>query len=458
MKFFEANGLWFPADDPDNAVGGTLRFSPDGLRLSLLGSFLTAWTARVQEYPVIHGVVGSNPYGHYATIFDGLRASSTIDTPGITSEIITASRAILGDEHLESENRAFDSAYVEYTYLLEWFGRRALRSRPSDRLEETFVIRYSKPILLEAPIPGGILKLGYSATTHQDVRSAKIDLRAEVVFEPRRQISSIEFSGNYIKRFQDLLSFATNTPNGVEKVEFFGDFDERFDLKIRKKFGFIYDAIFRVEERKAHLFPQDMLFTFKDSQEADIDIFGSWFDFTTKHAAFCTVYFAALYREPPYLDQKFSRLMSAFTLLCTSMLGTTDRTEGFLGELESLASSHFAEQDLGLLQHVLPTGGEVEMPFRMLELLERHSGIMKQVIPDDFRSFVRSITDTLAFVERRQAPNNRPHLQGTEMLHSIDRVRWLVKVIILSELGFPCDKIASLVESNKYFNHLKTIS
>jgi hypothetical protein len=78
MKHFESNGLWFPADDSANAVGGKLHYDSEGLNLRLLGSFREGWSAGQERYPTIRGVVDENPYGTFVTLFDCLRTHSRI--------------------------------------------------------------------------------------------------------------------------------------------------------------------------------------------------------------------------------------------------------------------------------------------------------------------------------------------------------------------------------------------
>src|SRR4051794_31946823 len=100
MKHFETSGLWYPYDDPNNAVGGTLKFDDKGLQLVLLGTFRQGWSPEAERYPVIHGVVGESPYGAFVTLIDNFRTAQKFNMVGATSEKIRCHLAMVGNFHL----------------------------------------------------------------------------------------------------------------------------------------------------------------------------------------------------------------------------------------------------------------------------------------------------------------------------------------------------------------------
>ena len=146
--------------------------------------------------------------------------------------------------------------------------------------------------------------------------------------------------------------------------------------------------------------PSDMLFTFSDTQEQGLNIFQNWLDFTERHQSFCTVFFANLYAEPRFLNDRFASLMLAFTLLATRIGEVSERTKLFLGDVEAALNSHFSDEEREFLGHVIPTGAEIEMPYHLLRLLQENADTMGPFI-EDMPGFVRSVSDTLGFFERR---------------------------------------------------------
>jgi hypothetical protein len=198
-----------------------------------------------------------------------------------------------------------------------------------------------------------------------------------------------------------------------------------------------------------------MLFTYADCRNIDLNIFQGWLDFSQRHRAFCEVYFGHIYVKPKYLDERFSRVVAALTLLCSTTEETSDRTKLFLKAVEAAMTANFPEEERELLGHVIPTSSEVELPIRLRRSLREYSVLMDQLI-DDFTAFVQAVSDTLSFVERR-VEGPRPPLRGAKLLYAIEKLHVIIKIIVLKELGFNDDNVNILLNRNVKFNYLKTL-
>lgn len=455
MKYFTASGLWFLGDDPENRVAGTLRYSEHGLHLKLMGGFRGGWSPRSEPYPVIHGVVGKNPYGEYVTLIDCFTKRTKLSSAGIGSETIYCTRGIAGESHLPPNHDEYEALDLKLTYLKEWFGRRAVESQivPGERF--AMDIRYRSPESVRYSIGGESLTLGASAKTRESVYDFNITQEVQFYIKPLPRCTADKLHDVYVRPLQNLLSFATDTPNAVDEIRLRGDKVRLGGAEWSRKYHFIYNPIFRLKGRKKHLIPGDMLFTFDEAADAGLNIFENWLGFTSRHEAFCTIYFASLYGPSRYLDEKFVRLMSAFTLLSTSLGGGSQRTNQFSEEIDTLSGNRFTVEERALLGHVLPTGPEIEMPFHLLRLLEENRPIMSQVIGEDFSVFVKSVSETMAYVERRSVAGGRPPLWDMAMHYAMEKLRILIKIIMLKELGFGDEQVSGLIERNKRFIYLK---
>ena len=134
-----------------------------------------------------------------------------------------------------------------------------------------------------------------------------------------------------------------------------------------------------------------------------------------------------------------------------------ERTTRFLENIHELAAGSYTEEERTLLAPLLPTGPEIEMPLRLLDLLEEHRPLMRQVIGDDLSGFVSTISNTLGFVERRTASEGHPPIQGDELHYAIQKISLLIKIVMLKELGFKNERIATFIERNPYFIHMKFV-
>ncbi len=118
-----------------------------------------------------------------------------------------------------------------------------------------------------------------------------------------------------------LLTFATDTPNEIDDITYSGPEDAE---GISPSYHVVFEPIFRLKDDKRSLHQSDMLFTFGDCQNHVPNIFQNWLYFTERTQSFCTVYFANVYAEPRYLNDRFVSLMRAFALLSTALGEVSD--------------------------------------------------------------------------------------------------------------------------------------
>lgn len=453
MKLFKASGLWFRADEPENQVAGTLRFSESGLQLKLLGGFRGGWSPDVQAYGIIQGVVGDSPYGEFVSLYDCFQTGKSLRSQGIGSETIRCRRAYMGDDYLFEEDAEIRSISLKTSFLYDW-------SRAKDVNELKLIqapwnevgVQDTFPEPVRFDIDDAVVSVGVGYTIHRGSRESGITASSSIGITPRTPLKAKAIPGKFIRRLCDLLSFATDRPNAVEEVTL----TQTEGTKVSKGHHLIYDRIFRLKDERSGLYEGDMLFSLSEAIDAGLNIFQRWLDFTNKNANFCTVYFASLYAQPRYLDEKFQRLISAFTLLCGPLLEATPQTIQFVEDISRTFNRSFTDEDRLLLYHLLPTPPKVQMTLDMRRLLEEHARLMGQVI-GDFDEFVVAVSTTLRYIETREEPQGHPRFEGAELYYAMQKIRVLIKILVLGQLGFDGSRIASFIERNKDFLHMKAL-
>jgi hypothetical protein len=149
-------------------------------------------------------------------------------------------------------------------------------------------------------------------------------------------------------------------------------------------------------------------------------------------------------------------LISAFTLLCGSLLEASPQTIQFAEDISRTFHESFTDRDRSLLYHLLPTPPQVQMMLDMRRLLEEHARLMGQVI-GDFDEFVMAVSNTLRYIETREEPHDRPKFEGAELLYAMQKIRVLIKILVLGQLGFDGSRVASFIERNKDFLHMRAL-
>jgi len=451
MKHFEASGLWY-TDDPANAVSGTLRFDGQGLLLTLLGGFRKGWSPGGQRYPIIRGVVGESPYGAFVTLIECFTTESKFNMVGATSEKILCHKAVVGDLHLSEGPARFESLELDYTHLTEWVGQGGLNVEEKLGIDKTYLANYRKPENVRLPFGDQTLTLGFKFNASQETHRVTMTEAARLIIEPVGEVTPATIGQEYVRTLQNLLTFATDTPNAEEEIVYSNNTN---DQGLTPRLSLLYSRIFKSKLITKPLDPWDILFTYAVTQAAGLNVFQRWLEFSAKHKEFCSVYFTHLYARPKYLEDKFAKALSAFALLASSHAEPSEGSKQYLADVESAMTTRFPVDERELLGHLIPTGPEVEMPLRLLRLMRENAHLMGQVI-EDFPTFVRSISDTLGSIQRR-AEGARSPLKGSDLLHAMDKIHLLTKVIMLKELGFAEETVRTLIERNEQFNFLKTV-
>ncbi|HWE38784.1 MAG TPA: hypothetical protein VG406_19705, partial [Isosphaeraceae bacterium] len=214
MKYFEASGLWYPSDDPANAVGGTLKFNVTGLQLFLLGSFRQGWSPRPEPYPFIYGVVGDSPYGTFVTLIDCFRTGQKFNSVGATSESIRCNRAVVGNCHLPEEGSRFGSLELDFSYLNEWVGPGGIKieERPISK-DDTYLVSYKKPNITDFTFGDKSVILGFNFKSKEDIHKVSLSEEARLVVQPVGELKPAALGQDSIQNLQNLLSLATDRPN-----------------------------------------------------------------------------------------------------------------------------------------------------------------------------------------------------------------------------------------------------
>jgi hypothetical protein len=456
MKRFKVDGLWSTTREGKNMVPGFLRNGRSGLSLHLLGSFKEGWTPNaLGRYEKLYGVIGQGLEGMYATLFDCLTESTTVNTSSVRSEKLRCSRAVIGDDLAPEEPLKFDSLEYDFTYLDNWVGKsHVITELPLGEKKEAS-IRYNQPEPIEFPVDDFKIQIGFTANFVRSLSEATIREKSQITIEPIGEGFAEEASIRHLSPLQNLLTFATGAPNEVDRALLQGGRISYGNFDVPKRFSLYYTPVFRLRGPKEKLHPVDMLFNLEDVLHVGLNIFQKWYDFVRSHGSFVDIYFAHIYSPAKFISDRFRNVMMAFRLLCTPSLEVPERTKSFLRAIDEAAAAHFDGPERAWLGQALPIGDEVEMPFRLMRSLQKNGDVMSLLI-DDFHEFVTVICRTLEYVERRTPEPSGLLFQGGDLYHAIEKVRWLIKLMALRELGFDDEALKRLALRNKNFTFLRS--
>src|SRR5262249_29769904 len=182
--------------------------------------------------------------------YDCLTNSLSLGPGGVASTTVVMPKAMIGEGYAPIDAAQFESVDFTISYLSDWYGRTGLTAEwvtPDDDIGIT--LGYRRPRFERVTLEDRTLILGYSFSSHQGNHRATISEEAHIVVQPLRGMTADRTIVRYIKPMQDLLTFATNTANEVESIQFREPLSED-NTESRRAYNWIQNMIFRLENKQ----------------------------------------------------------------------------------------------------------------------------------------------------------------------------------------------------------------
>lgn len=460
MQSIDAMGLWHLPSAPADRVAGKLTFSAkDGFRLSLIGS-LTAGPPRFTHvsYPVIHGILTAHPFGRFVTLQGCNQIAHSIGMPGLSTETIRPRIGYFGAQLLESTEPVFDEVRVRYTHLSDWSGpSRFVRSaleRISD--EGRISISYDRPDSLKLKVDNDTVDLCQVIAFESTAHEVSLQERASFAVMKSERLSTSDFVSSIVVPLQNLLTLATEAPNGIESLEFV-----RRDLTFAgtthpAPFTVLFQPIFSSDVSVRPLHDHRMLFSLEDIRGMEQGVLQRWMSFSKEFRSFCEVYFSERYAPSHFIDIRFLMAIEAASLFFACDGSTDGPASAALRDVQARLLSAVPGQLLReWTERLLPRPVEIDLPWHLQRVMQKHGSVMSPLISESFDQFIGRVVAAKTAIGQRRRPEGSEPSRGHVLLWIMDRLDVLLKASILGYLEFPSDRIVELFNRNARYQYLK---
>ena len=114
-------------------------------------------------------------------------------------------------------------------------------------------------------------------------------------------------------------------------------------------------------------------------------------------------------------------------------------------------------KNLRWLANVMPTVAEVSLPCNLASTLDDHRDLMAPLIGNDVEGFVDHVLITRKYCQYRDSALQANVPQGAELYWLTEKLKVLVKTLILERLGIPRDLVTRLIKRNRVYAHLASL-
>lgn len=458
---FETDGFWHTPDSPSRQIAGTLRYSPeDGLKLSLTGSFSEDFGSdrKPGTYPLIHGIVNDSPCGNAFTLVNCFRTKRSVRMPGFATEEIRANRAYAGSDFLSEGDLLFDSASLELSALDSWISTTGISLKPPTGEAGERQARYLRPENISFALDVQTLKIVFGWSDSQSHRSYSLREKVGVKIENLGQISSERVFQQYIYPLQNFFTLATDRPNVLDSIVLCNSRLKATDDEQPFRIHYLAQPIYVLKEAKTWLQSHDMLFTYEDVKDHLPNIFRRWFEFAQTFKPFCLSYFGLIYAPDVFVDTRFISLIESMVLLFRELNDREESLDSALNDAVRAFQARCSRKESRWLMQVMPTLADVSLPWSLAATLDEHSSLMVPLIGESVESFVERVLTTYKYCRYRDSALLENSAQGAELYWLIEKLKVLVKALILEWLGIPRELVERLIKRNRVYSHLAGLS
>ena len=426
------------------------------MRLSLTGSLSEelGFERKTGKYPLIHGIVNDSPCGRAFTLVDCFRTKRTVRMPGFATEEIRANQAYAGSAFLSEDDLLFDSASLELSALDSWIRTTGLSINSATEAQGSQV-QYFRPDSVSFGLDAQTLKIDFWPFVSVSFRSYHLDEKVGVVIDNLGGVSSKEVFQQYIYPLQNFFTFATDHPNELDSVVFYNSGLKSAETERRSPIHFLAQPIYLVEEPKKTLAANDMLYTYEDVKGYLPSVFRKWFEFAQEFKPFCQSFFGLIYAPGSFVDRRFVSLIEAMILFFRG-LGIHDPSlPPALDEAaRTIQARYWKGKNLRWLADVMPTVADVSLPWTLASTLDDHRDLMAPLIGNDVEQFVDHVLITRKYCQYRDSALQANVAHGAELYWLTEKLKVLVKILILERLGIPWDLVTRLIKRNRVYTHL----
>ena len=461
MEKFEYNGIWWLPEQADKTVPGTLKFDPkEGAFLDLIGSFKDITQLHISLEPKI--ILGFAE-GKKITLYKCYESGSHLNLPGFLSTSFWVSVVFVGCHFAKEEEVIFDSLSLNYSHLAEWtwitgFNRKI--EQEGDKDSAKFHVSYSLPDKVEAKINKLSISLVHSFKEGGDgIEEVILKQTTFVKIEPETPLHIEDYQRNILYHIQNFLSLGIG--QAVYPLAIKGRNNNcKMELQDKKV---VYDDIsifysnknFPAQSKRLH--PLEMFFAFGDIAPDFEKYLNAWFSKTEFLGPVYDLYFAILYSPKMYLQFEFLSLVQALEAYhrrkYEGKYVTDDDYKEIYATLTSAIPQNLDVSFKTSLKEKVKYLNDFSLRKRLKKIIDDLGDIARILIKSP-EALIEDIVNTRNYLTHYDKSLEGKEKNGNELYILVERMKFLLEMCFLLEIGMLADRIKILIDRNRRYQHL----
>ena len=450
-------GNWWLPSNPDEQVSGSLTFSQDdGAILELVGVFGTERSQKIEQPKII---LGFTQEGKIITLQDCAYTSVTYPLIGLGGARYRV-KFVFENVHFSSEDDIkFNQLCGGFTDLDTWVNIHgfSIEHNITEKKYE-FTINYVKPESRFIKTDDDD-EVGIGFSSHGPIRSivqseVKISQKTYLVVKSNKGDVPFEYLHTLLSKFSHLFQIA------IQRIAYpttiFGFTQANAEMREEQEPYFpevkIYYQPIEAYVEKKPLIPQDMLFSFGDLDENQIE---NWFKRYDQYQAPIHLHRSLYYSSRLFIETRFLNVAQALESLHSILFDNQYIPKDEFKRRKEILLNATPDELKDWTIEILAGANYKRFKLKILELIEKKESLLSECILDKER-FVQHIRDTRNEFVHQSKQKWTLH-KKEELASAIFLLSYLFEAYLLEIIGFSDEEIIELFKPRikKYLSRWK---
>lgn len=377
-----------------------------------------------------------------------------IESESITT-LLQAEEVFVGIHFERDEDIKFKKLSVQYSYLDQWINVSGFDVTHKDG---EFIIKYKQPTSIQAVIDDDLkIFINFRSTYSSSIQNGPTVIQETcITIEPSEEKSLYDYL-KMMYHIQNFLSFGVTEPVYPKAIE--GETEAN-----RKMIGEIihyppvkiYYTFIGITKESKGLLPFQMFFSLEDISDKFEYYIQNWFKRVELLEPIYSLYFGTLYNPHMYLEHQFLNIVQALESYHRRVHGGDyqERDKYLKGLYITFVRSIPNDLDSGFeesLKRKLKYLNEYSLRKRLKEILNNCSLNLPKSFGDKRAQelFIEQVADTRNYLTHFDVELKEKAVEGGALYSLLKKLKVLVEVCLLREVGFSDDNISNLI-SKRY--------
>jgi ApeA N-terminal domain 1/Apea-like HEPN len=441
---FEYKGRWWVPDASDFEVRGTLKLIPnkeaildlEGIFKNLEGKYT------MSEQSIILGITSED---EYITLLEcqphGLRG----DIHGLKFSSFRANKVFKGIHFTKPHDIKFTSVSVRYSNLDVWVDIKGFDMQLLP--DEDIVIKYKapKPVIanLNDDYKVSLIRAGFP----NYVRENEVSIREKkyIMIETKEEKLLEEYE-TIIKHIQNFLSLGVTEPVYPLNIQGKSKNGKTVD---------IYDLEMYINETTRDLLTSDMLFTLKSIADRFEELLRNWIRKADLLDSVYILYFSTLFNPHLYLEVQFLNLVHAIESYHSRTMRDYDLPEKEFEKRKKIIIDSVPNDYKDYVESKL-SSNRPNLAKRLGEVFGKCTEVISNFVKDT-GSVIDKVVKTRNYLIHRNPKLKSEAAKGDELIILTQKLKILIEICLLNELGFTFAEIKNLFLKNSQYEYFHRI-